>query len=136
MIFRFNVFTFFGFLTSKMTFKFKFGLIRPTKSGGAQSFCLHDFYCQGALYASKFHFEYILRPFCALDHLSLGFFILFQIFCLSAFISMPQVFKQSLFLLFSFLFAMQILDWNQKRLFLWQKITHQFQLLILFFQLI
>ena len=36
--------------------------------------------------------------FALFYHLSLGFFTFFQIFLLSAFISMPQVFEQSMFL--------------------------------------
>ena len=102
----FQNFTFLGFLTSKMTSKLKFDLIRPTYFGGAQFFSFYDLFCQGAPNALKFHSKYIFKSFCAFDHLSHGYFILSQIFLLSAFISMLQVFEQS-----PFLFSFHFLSW-------------------------
>ncbi len=101
----FHNFTVLGFLTSKMTFKLKFDLIRPT-FWGCPFFSFYDLFCQGAPNALKFHSKYIFRSFCAFDHLSLGFFIFSQIFLLSAFISILQVFEQS-----PFLFSFHFLSW-------------------------
>ena len=53
-----------GFLTSKMTSKFRFDLIRPTKFGGAQSFVCKFFFGQGTPYATKIfkiYFHIFLR---------------------------------------------------------------------------
>ncbi len=83
-----------GFLTSKMTSKFRFDLIRPTKFGGAQSFVCKFFLVRALLMPQKF-LKYIFISFCAFDQLSFGFFIFSRIFLLSAFIFMPQVFEQS-----------------------------------------
>ena len=78
----------FGLLTSKMTWY----------AQQCPIFLFLWFFCQGTRFASNFHFKYIFRSFCHFVHLSLGFFIVFQIFLPSEFISMPQVFEQSLFL--------------------------------------
>ncbi len=73
---------------------------------GVPNFFFFDLFCQGAPNALKFHSKYIFRSFCDFDYLSLGYFIFSQIFLLSAFISMLQVFEQS-----PFLFSFHFLSW-------------------------
>ena len=53
-------FALFVFLTSKMTSKFKFDLIRPTQFGGAQAFWFYDFFRTVILSASNLPFKIFL----------------------------------------------------------------------------